>query len=295
MTTAFRKKIISLSIGLFLVFSSILAQNKAFQFVFMTDIHLRPEKNAVAGFDQAIDKINQINPDFVITGGDQIDDALDQTFKRADLLYNLYKTSIKRLKMPIYNTIGNHDLFGIYRTSGISPKHPEFGKKIFTSRLNRRYYTFDFRGWHFIILDSIKITDSGKYRGEIDQEQIRWLTNHLKNLDKKNPIIIGSHVPFYSIMPQIDERFKVEKFLLTNTKEILGLFKDHNLKLVLQGHVHTYEVIQSKGIYFISAGAISANWWDGSLHDIQEGFLLVKINGRNFSWEYIDYGWQVEE
>ena len=47
-----------------------------FTFVFMTDIHLSPEKSAPVGFQQAIDTVNRLNPAFVITGGDLIMDAL---------------------------------------------------------------------------------------------------------------------------------------------------------------------------------------------------------------------------
>ena len=56
-----------------------------FTFVFMTDIHLQSEKHAVDGFLQAIDSVNELNPDFVITGGDLIMDALGQPYRRADL------------------------------------------------------------------------------------------------------------------------------------------------------------------------------------------------------------------
>ncbi|MFO7670024.1 MAG: hypothetical protein R6W31_10235, partial [Bacteroidales bacterium] len=47
---------------------------EGFTFAFLTDIHLQPELNAVAGFQKAIDTINQIRPDFVLTGGDLVMD-----------------------------------------------------------------------------------------------------------------------------------------------------------------------------------------------------------------------------
>jgi predicted MPP superfamily phosphohydrolase len=45
-------------------------KSDSFSFVFMTDIHLTYERNAVPGFKQAIAKVNELRPDFVITGGD---------------------------------------------------------------------------------------------------------------------------------------------------------------------------------------------------------------------------------
>ena len=66
-------------------------QEYDFSFVFMADIHLTPERNAVQGFKKAIKTVNNLAPDFVITGGDLIMDALEQTYERADSLYNLYR------------------------------------------------------------------------------------------------------------------------------------------------------------------------------------------------------------
>jgi len=40
--------------------------------VFMTDVHVAPERHATEGFLQAIDTINKLAPDFVISGGDNI-------------------------------------------------------------------------------------------------------------------------------------------------------------------------------------------------------------------------------
>jgi len=92
--------------------------DRSFKFVFMTDIHLQPENQAVEGFNQAIDSVNIINPDFVITGGDLVMDVLGQSYERSDTLYNLYQKSLERFNMPVYNTMG-------YPTVHNSvPKHP---------------------------------------------------------------------------------------------------------------------------------------------------------------------------
>lgn len=56
----------------------------SFEFVFMTDIHIRPDMNAPKGFQMAIDAVNQLNPDFVLTGGDLIFPDFD-TFSRVIL------------------------------------------------------------------------------------------------------------------------------------------------------------------------------------------------------------------
>ncbi|MDN3596945.1 hypothetical protein [Zunongwangia endophytica] len=37
----------------------------SFEFAFLTDIHIKPEMNAPKGFQMAINKVNELNPDFV--------------------------------------------------------------------------------------------------------------------------------------------------------------------------------------------------------------------------------------
>ena len=72
------------------------------------------------------------------------------------------------------------------------------------------------------------------------------------------------------------------------------MFNEHNLKLVLQGHMHLYEEIKVKGVQFITGGAVSAAWWGGPYYGTEEGYLKVNVKGDNFSWEYVDYGWEVQ-
>lgn len=43
-----------------------------FSFVFLPDIHLRPDSATEANFDMLAIQINNLRPDFVITGGDMI-------------------------------------------------------------------------------------------------------------------------------------------------------------------------------------------------------------------------------
>lgn len=269
-------------------------ETEKFQFVFFTDVHLQQEKNAVRAFEQAVHKINQLQPDFVISGGDNITDALGQNFPTADGLYNLYGSAIKKLKMPVHHVLGNHDVFGIYEVSGIKDTHPEFGKKMFSHRLGKTYYAFDHKGWHFIILDSVLLTIDKKYVGGIDDTQLQWLKQHTSHLDRNIPIAIALHIPFYSIMPQMDARFNPEVFTLKNPARILSLFTDLNLKLVLQGHVHYFETIKASGVTFISGGAVCAKWWDGPHKGIEEGFLMISVSGEDFTWQYIDYGWDAD-
>lgn len=268
-------------------------------FVFMTDIHIQPERNAAEGFKKAIQKVNELNPDFVITGGDLIMDALAVGYNRADSLYNLYKETIKLLKAPVYNTIGNHEIFGWNAKSGVQREHSEFGKKMFEKRIGKTYYTFTYKNIKVFILDSIEeLPEKGGYYGFINKEEINWLRDELSKTDTNKILIVSTHIPLLTSYSQIREgaMAKNERGLVVeNSKDIFDLFKHHNLKLVLQGHLHFFEDINIQNkIRFITGGAVSSRWWTGPNEGLEEGFVLVKIKGDKISAEYIDYGWEVK-
>lgn len=269
-----------------------------FTFAFLTDIHLTTDRNAVPGFEQAIRTINAKNPDFVITGGDLIMDALGQRYGRADSLFNLYTETVKNFKMKVYNTMGNHEIYGIYPKSGADSLNQEYGEKMFEKRLGDSYYSFEHKGWKFMILNSVEVTDKHGYIGKIDDKQIGWIKDELKKTDPETPVVISTHVPFLTANTQKYSGTTVpndSSEVIYNGKEVLDLFTGYNLKLVLQGHLHTVEDIYIDGIHFVTGGAVSAAWWTGPNRGLEEGFMLIKVKGNDFSWKYIDYNWEVKK
>ena len=270
------------------------SSDSAFSFVFMTDIHIQPELDATKGFKKVIDTVNIINPDFVLTGGDLIMDALGASYNRADSLYMLYIEKIKGFKMPIYQTMGNHEIFGIYEKSGISANNPMYGKKMYETKIGKRFYSFDHKGWHFIVLDDIGITNDRKYEALVDEEEISWIKSDLSKLKATTPIVISAHIPFISSHPTYIDSVagNLKSEIVQNANQVLHLFKNYNLKLVLQGHLHYFEDINAANkCHFITGGAVSAGWWKGSVNKTNEGFVLISIRGQDVSAKYIEYGW----
>jgi 3',5'-cyclic-AMP phosphodiesterase len=267
-----------------------------FSFVFMTDIHIQPEKNAVAGFRSAINKVNELNPDFVITGGDLVMDALGQSYSRADSVYNLYTSMEKEFKMPVYNTMGNHEHYGWYASSKADTNNPEYGDKMFEKRIGPRYQRFDHKGWIFFILDAVVQDGKGGYEGGIDKEQLDWLVKQLKDISHLTPIVISLHIPLLTTEAQILQgatAANARNEVVVNSKEVEDILEDYNLKLVLQGHLHYYETMYVFGTNYITGGSIAGAWWEGPYLDTEEGFVLLNVKGEEVSWEYVDYSWTV--
>ncbi len=269
-----------------------------FTFVFLTDIHLKPELGAPEGFRMAIDTVNAMEPDFVLTGGDLIDDALAVSRERADSLYGMYREMTGRFQMPVYNAMGNHEHYGYTSRPPVDQEDPDYGDGMYERWIGDRYYSFDHKGWHFMVLEGTGRGDStrGRYMGVVDDRQLEWIRQDLAEVDPSTPIVVVTHIPLVSVMPQIQYGplyADNHSTLITNQTEVLAPFRHKNLKLVLQGHLHALEeIILLDRVHFITGGAVCGRWWrtpDDA--DLQEGFVKVNVSGNDFTWEYVDYGW----
>jgi 3',5'-cyclic-AMP phosphodiesterase len=264
-------------------------RTESFSFAFFTDIHLDYKGNTLQYFDKAINTINKLNPDFIITGGDNVRDAAQASESLADSLYNLYLTQIQRFSMPVHTGIGNHEIFGI-GNPGILPENPLYGKKMYESKIGRRYYTFSHKGWKFFMIDDIKNTETGhRYIGLIDEEQMTWLKNELAVTDSITPIVICSHIPFVSSL----KKFEIgslsgnnENDGIANSVDFFNLFNHHNLKLVLQGHFHFLEVLYTNDTYYITGPSMTARW--GNKYTKKSGLLLFTTKGNDLTWKFVE-------
>ncbi|MGQ9561783.1 MAG: metallophosphoesterase family protein [Candidatus Oleimicrobiaceae bacterium] len=270
-----------------------------FRFVFMTDIHVQPEQRGAEGFRAAIQAVNALRPRpaFVITGGDLVMDALDQGYARADSLYRLYLALIEEFQMPVHHCLGNHDVFGLYKTSGVDPAHPEFGKEMFRNRIGqgRTYRSFDHGGWHFVLLDGVGFTPERTYYGYVDSLQIAWLASDLAQVDATTPVVLVTHIPLFTVAEQLARGPMTcpdPAVAVTNALQVLATCDGHYVPLVLQGHMHDVEEIVVKGTHFVTGGAVSGAWWSGPYRGFPEGFVVVDVRGKNFTWQYKAYGWR---
>ena len=270
-------------------------------FVHFTDIHVQPELRAAQGFRQAVQAMNQLKPKpvFAIAGGDLVMDAFEQDYSKADQLYELYRGIAKDLEFPVYPVLGNHDLFGVAAKAQVSSSHPEYGKKMFANRVGggRTYRSFDFRGWHFVLLDSIQVTPSLSYEGGIDDNQFDWLKKDLNSVGRENPVVLVSHIPFFSILPTLQSGSTEPvpaSIVIRNAKEVLEFCSGFNVRLILQGHVHIVEEHGYKNEQIITSGAVCGNWWKGVRMGHPEGFAVYTIDQDRIHWNYKTYGWNAE-
>ncbi|AEU36387.1 metallophosphoesterase family protein [Granulicella mallensis] len=272
------------------------ASAQDFDFIFLTDTHIQPELDATKGCDMAFKKMRTFKADFAIQGGDHIFDGLAVPKSRSISLFDLYDKTQQDLSLPVYHTIGNHDCLGIYTKSGIEPTDPQYGKKYYEEHVSKLYYSFEHKGTHFIVLDSIGLTPDRAYEGRIDAAQLQWLADDLKAQPAGTPIIVTSHIPIvsaidsYSPVPATPPAHHGNT--VANSSEVIQLFEGHNVLGVLQGHTHVNERVEWHGVPYITSGAVSGNWWQGIRLGAAEGFTVVSLRGGKLTTRYETYGFK---
>jgi 3',5'-cyclic AMP phosphodiesterase CpdA len=274
-----------------------------FRFIFATDIHLMPEERALEGFNQAIEAINGLKPEphFVIMGGDLVENKYTQTLVSAEKMFNLYQEMTMKLRMPVHNVLGNNDIIRMSDESGVDSSHPEYGKGMFQKRLGEgaTYRSFDYRDWHFVLLDSIAEAENGSYRGFIDNDQLNWLKDDLDKTGTERPVCVVLHVPLVTSYIQIerDNMSAPPGFAVVNNgTKVVRLLSGYNVRLVLQGHLHIVEEIKYKKTSYITGGILSgAKWESPSWLEHSNGFVIVDVKGDEFIWEYHTYRWSLPQ
>jgi hypothetical protein len=116
--------------------------------------------------------------------------------------------------------IGNHDTY----TPGAAGYFGYFGAQAGPDR--RGYYSFDFRGWHFIMLDSTTDVSS-------ESEQYRWLKSDLATSRDTLCTIAFWHYPLFNSGTKYGST--------TSMRPFFDALVNGGVELVLSGHEHLYE------------------------------------------------------
>ncbi|MBC8134782.1 MAG: metallophosphoesterase [Fibrella sp.] len=276
------------------------AEPQKFSFVHITDTHIQPELGAAEGVKKAFDAIRALKekPAFALIGGDIVMDVALVDRPRSDLLYDLWNKAAAELSLPLYYTVGNHDVYAIGGKTPVAADDPEFGKGMWQKRtgVKNRYDTFDFGGWRFVTLDSVGVAAGGKWWGEIDPEQIRWLDDLLRKTGKEQPVVFLTHIPVLTMFGLYTEgttQALTEQTIVRNGKEFAELIRPYNVKAVFQGHTHVVEACDYLGTRYITGGAVCGEWWKGPRLGVHpEGFTVATVDGKTISHRYVPYGWQ---
>lgn len=257
--------------------------------VFYTDVHARTEWDTPTAMARAADAINARKADLAIAGGDLITDGFQTSAAAVAPRWDAYMKMHQAIKADVYPAMGNHDLVAAIPTDGTPAADNPRAVYLDRLGLERTYYSFTAVGYHFII------SDQYYYQGIIRTQQLQWLRKEFSTVPKRTPIIIVTHIPlltsFFSASEGATYAARPNR-VVVNNREVLKTMEEHNVVLVLQGHLHVNEMIKLRNTTFITGGAVCGKWWRGAWYGTEEGFYDITLTGNQVECAYIDYGWE---
>jgi len=232
-----------------------------FTFAYISDAHIQHiegtkfVRNWDRGLIRAVAEANLLTPkpDFVMFGGD-----LGQLAKREELDHGA--EMLAKLNYEYHCVMGEHDYYldlGKYWSELFGPQH----------------YSWDHKGVHFIVLNSILTFDDWTHNRwptpeqrmlemagldnpngspfMVGEAQRDWLKKDLAKVKKETPIVLFSHSPIQKI-------YKGWNFWTEDAEEVQALLAPFDTVNVIYGHVHQ---IQYNQIGNISFNAVMATAW----------------------------------
>jgi Icc protein len=274
------------------------AQPENFSFAYISDSHITQIKgkefvrNWDRGLIRAVAEANLLDPrpDFIFYGGD-----IAQLGKPEEIDHGL--EILAGLRGDVHYVMGEHDYY------------LDLGEH-WRKRLGAEHYSFDHKGVHFVVLNSILTYHDWTYdkwdtpmrrmkemarldnpQGSpfmVGDEQREWLRKDLAKVSKNTPLVILSHSPLQKI-------YKGWNFWTEDAEQVQALLKPFDKVTVLYGHVHQIEYNQIGNISFNSAMATAWPWPYPASFTQEASYmpkLTVAMNRADPFFERDATGWQ---
>ncbi len=201
-------------------------------------------------------------PDFIIANGDLINSGSKSEYIITSELFNSYN-------IPIYTSIGNHDVWGL-------------GNKYYPSFFGPYYYSFTYNNATFIVLNTSS--------GIIGESQFEWLENELQNVTTDLIFIIGHMSPINTITGEFDSSVNLSPESNDNLQskaesdKLIELCEQYGVDYYLAGHSHVYGKTTIGNTTYVTSGVLGGTATGGN----NIGYLKISVNDQNVDVTFID-------
>ena len=217
----------------------------------------------------AIEAANHLRPDFVVMGGDMINDINSES----ELEALLKITSELDPSIPMKWVPGNHDV-GV---DAVVPDAHHLDK--YREVFGPDYYTFDHGSVRFIVLDTVVIDHPEAVPQELD-EQMEFLRFELMRCkEQQRQAIVFGHHPFFVSEP--DEPDSYWNLPTVRRMPILAQMKDCGVRIAFSGHWHRNAIVHDGDFEMVISGPVGF-----PLGDDPPGYRVVDVANGEVSHRY---------
>lgn len=172
-----------------------------------------------------------------------------------------YADVMKDIGLPWYNVMGNHDM-------NYEAKVDDLSDETFELNFGSANYSFNYGNVHFIILDDILYPDprdGAGYWGGFREDQLEFVENDLKWVDKNKLIVVSFHIP-------LDHKNE-DNFRNADRQKLFDFLAPFSNALLLSAHTHIQQQIfygkaqgwnGAKDLHEYNAGTTCGDWWSGT-------------------------------
>ena len=205
----------------------------------------------------------------------------------------IIKSCFAKVKMPIFNAMGNHD-YTYYNTNtdvstavsaytDVSSPVNIMAQRSFEDVFGPINFSFDRGKVHFVCMKDIvfntpKTWDASKYTGGFTDEEYQWLVQDLENTPKDMKVVLCVHIPLSTA--------DAGKNHVGDVKNLLAKFTN---SIVFSGHTHYQRTIYSGNrLYEHIHAAICGQWWWSKVEGdgCPNGYAVYHFNGTDIKDYY---------
>ncbi len=235
------------------------------RFMVISDTH--------SGYKVFIPQLRSISadvPDFLIWNGDIVNNGYM-------IEYATNAAVMESLPMPVYPTIGNHDIWNN-------------GEDFYYRYFGPTRYSFIYKDCLFLFINTSA--------GLVGSDQFDWIENELSLVDTKYKVVVGHIPPIDAVLGKFDDselkypEMRHNLFSKAESDLLIDILKRYSVDLFIGGHTHESGMFEIGGTMVVTSGALGGTVGPGdsvSYLEIQEvGNNLVPRAIEVMSTEYVD-------
>lgn len=165
---------------------------------------------------------------------------------------------LSQLPFPVYVVPGNHDVPNLLpdeRSIGLKD-FPQYYHQFGYNNPEQVYYSCEvLPGVQLIGLNSNQFDDSGKQLGQLDEPQLVWLEQVLRE-SKDKLVLVMLHHNVLEHLPDQTHHPLGRRYMLENAPVLLKILKAAGVNLIFTGHLHVQDVASDEDVYEITTGSL---------------------------------------